>query len=50
MTKMKQYKVVNRTQVSTILANDLNEIKEEKEFNSSELAEHILTKLNNEKR
>ncbi|MFJ8219743.1 ribbon-helix-helix domain-containing protein [Bacillus cereus] len=25
MTKKKQYKVVNRTQVSTTLANDLNE-------------------------
>lgn len=89
MTKKKQYKVVNRTKVSTTLANDLNEklvslsmdtgiaktrlldqavsllllfqsnstkafigevneIKEKKGFNSSELAEHILSRLKKE--
>jgi hypothetical protein len=89
MTKKKQYKVVNRKQVSTTLANDLNEkleklskdtdipktrlldqavsllllfqsnstnafisevneIKEKKGFNSSDLTDHILSNLKKE--
>ncbi|EOO11189.1 ribbon-helix-helix domain-containing protein [Bacillus cereus] len=89
MTKKKQYKVVNRKQVSTTLANDLNErlerlsmdtgiaktrlldqavslllllqsnstnafisdlnaIKEKEGFNSSDFADHILSKLKQE--